>query len=172
MKNKEVVDLRNYILSLNINYHVKKKILIEFDEHISSLMNFYNRILENDEKTASSYIKMIITKFRANLDVYLYSTINLEPYIEYIKRNISSFNEIKIRNDRMIRVYELIKNDTLKDLFFKEILIYSSRDYNTLCTDIRNLAFYLGYREQDKPNISYSDLNVPEAIKNKIKSVE
>lgn len=172
MKNKDVLDLRYYILDLNISDYVKNKILIELDEHINSLMNFYNKVLENDAETASLYMKITINKFRNNLDMYLSSNFDLTPYIEFIKENISTFNENKIRNDRMIRVYELIKNDTLNDLFFKEILIYSSRDYNTLCTDIRDLAFYLGYSEQDKPNISYSDLNVPEAIKNEIKSVE
>ena len=76
MKNKDVLDLRYYILGLNISDYVKNKILIELDKHINSLMNFYNKVLENDAETASLYMKITINKFRSNLDMYLSSNSN------------------------------------------------------------------------------------------------
>ncbi len=86
MENKNVIAVRTYILSLNIENKTKMMILNEFDEFIKSLKNFYGKILQNNSETAEMYIKINCDKFKNNLDTYVFSNNNPTKHIEYIKK--------------------------------------------------------------------------------------
>ncbi len=162
MENENVIALRKYILSLNINNNTKNKILEEFNKYINTLINFYKKILQNNPETANMYMLINCEKFKKNLDIYIYSNNNPQKHIIYIKNNLSKENEYKIRNDRLAEIYNLIKKGTLNDIFYKEILTCSSKNYNTLCADIRNLASFMGYDNQmfDEEDKNYTDLDI------------
>lgn len=162
MENKNVIAVKKYILSLNIDFEIKKSILNEFDEFINSLKSFYEKILLNNQETAEMYIKINCDKFKKNLDTFVFSNSNPTKHIEYIKKNISKQNEKRIVNDRLEEIYNLIKTDTLKKVFYKKILTCSSMNYDTICIDIMNLATFLGYNDEisDIKDKKYNDLDI------------
>lgn len=164
MENENVIAVKKYILSLNIENKTKIVILNEFNEFIKSLKNFYDKILQNNSETAEMYIKINCEKFKNNLDTYVFSNNNPTKHIKYIKKHISKENERKIRNDKLEAIYTLIKTDNLNNTFYKRILTCSTVNYDTLCADIRNLAYFLGYSDLIDNNENYTDLDIQTTI--------
>ena len=173
MQSKIIYDTKDIITKKITNVKVRRNILIVFNNYLSTLENIYNVIKDNNEKSADMYLKSAITAFNKRLELFIESDGYPYEKVLFIKDNRANYNKSTIQSDELIYLYNKIMFGDFDFEFYYEILMYSNKNYNTVCADLDNLMSHLGYKAEKKV---YKDANVNmqkyKGLCNAIKGVE
>lgn len=180
-----------YILSLDIDSTTKKYILMAFKKYADVIKKFYNNAYGKTvhaNKSANDYLEISINNFKSRLQIVLESENNPFEYVTYILNNADMYNdsilagETRNEKDRLSELYKKISKGNYIQIFYYEVLTYSSTNYNLLCFDIYKLARKMGYNDEaednilfstdEKIHIGYSKALVPQNIKETVNNVE
>ena len=155
-------EIRNYILSLELDSNITEDIIKSFDKYTEIVKNFYCNAYQRNPKVANDYLNSKLEEFKNKLDIFLNSENSSLEYIEYILNNRELFDAsklLKLKRDvreRYEHLYNKIIDGTYINDFYEEMLTHSSKNFNIICTELYTLARYMGYNDEVDDSIPLS----------------
>lgn len=149
----------------------KRQIMFSYETYLKSYIKNLNKYSLDDLKF-NKMLNFINDAFIKKVLDIPKDQINIRDYINYIKENINQLDPLYLSCDERNLVFLISSSDFN---ILNESLVHKGESYLSLLHNLRRLAFKLGYNDKKseyKPNLAFSDDNVPDAIKDAINGVE
>lgn len=163
--------MKKKIDNLDIENDSKKQIMSSYKTYLKSYISDLNSYYDN----ASIMLKILNNINDAFINKILLipkDKSEIKVYINYIKKNINNINPLSLNDSERNAVFLISTNNF--DIL-NESIAHKTESYLSLFHTLRRLAIRLGYgnkKNEYKPNLAFSDENVPDAIKDAINGVE